>query len=44
MKSDIKIEGSGEMKSDIKVESRAEMKRQGIEKGQRKCKYFKKNE
>ena len=42
MKSDIKVEGSGEMKSDIKVESRAEMKRQGIEKGQRKCKYFKK--
>ena len=33
MKSDIKVEGSGEMKSDIKVESRAEMKRQGIEKG-----------
>ena len=41
MKNDIKVEGSGQMKCDFKVVSRAEMKRQGIEKGQRKCKYLK---
>ena len=29
----------GKMKSDIKVEGSGEMKRYGIEKGYRKCKY-----